>query len=106
MKKKASPARRLYRCADGAMLAVACENEAQWKALAKCVGRPELAYTGDWAAVSTAPYNGRLGRVLEALFKEDPSDIWLRRLESHAVPARIAARPRRGGPARPPAASR
>jgi crotonobetainyl-CoA:carnitine CoA-transferase CaiB-like acyl-CoA transferase len=82
----------MYRCADGAMLAVACENEAQWRALAKCVGRPELAYAGDWAAASTAPYNGKLGRVLESLFKEDGAEVWLRRLESHDVPARMAVR--------------
>ena len=82
----------MYRCADGAMLAVACENEAQWKALAKCVGRPELAYTGDWAAASASAYNGRLGRVLESLFKEDPSHVWLRRLEALGVPARVAAK--------------
>jgi crotonobetainyl-CoA:carnitine CoA-transferase CaiB-like acyl-CoA transferase len=74
------------------MLAVACENEAHWQALAKCVGRPELAYAGDWAAANAAPYNGRLGRVLEPLFKEDTADVWLRRLEAHGVPARIAAR--------------
>jgi crotonobetainyl-CoA:carnitine CoA-transferase CaiB-like acyl-CoA transferase len=82
----------MYRCADGAMLAVACENEAHWQALAKCVGRPELAYEGDWAAASTAAYNGRLGRVLETLFREDAAEVWLRRLQAHGVPARIAAR--------------
>ena len=92
---KASPARRLYRCADGALLAVACENEAQWKALAKCVGRPELAYAGDWEAANTATYNGRLGEVLEALFREDPAEVWVRRLEAQGVPARIAAQARR-----------
>jgi crotonobetainyl-CoA:carnitine CoA-transferase CaiB-like acyl-CoA transferase len=97
----------MYRCADGAMLAVACENETHWKALAKCVGRPELAYTGDWAAASTAPYKGRLGRVLGSLFREDPAEVWLRRLEAHGVPARIAARPRRGpSQTLPPAAPR
>ena len=87
----------MYRCADGAMLAVACEDEAQWKALAKCVGRPELAYSGDWAAASTAAYNGRLGRVLESLFREDASEVWLQRLEAHDVPARIAAKAARAG---------
>ena len=85
------------------MLAVACENERQWKALAKCLGRPELAYLGDWAAASTAAYNWRLGRVLEPLFKQDASDIWVRRLEAHRVPARIAARPRKGRGSDPPA---
>jgi crotonobetainyl-CoA:carnitine CoA-transferase CaiB-like acyl-CoA transferase len=84
------------------MLAVACESETHWQALAKCVGRPELAYAGDWAAASTAPYNGRLGRVLESLFREDAAEVWLRRLQSHGVPARIAAKARRrSGPASP-----
>jgi len=76
------------------MLAVDCRNEAHWRALAKCVGRPELAYDGDWAAASTAPYNGRLGRLLESLFREDAAETWLRRLEAHGVPTRIAARPK------------
>ena len=76
------------------MLAVDCRSEAHWRALAKCVGRPELAYAGDWAAASTAPYNGHLGRVLESLIREDAAEIWIRRLEAHGVPARIAARQR------------
>ena len=90
--RRASPARRLYRCADGALLGVDCRNEVQWRALAKCLGRPELAYTGDWAAASTAPYNGRLGRLLQCLFREDSADVWVRRLESHGVPARVVTR--------------
>ena len=76
------------------MLAVDCRSEAHWRAVAKCVGRPELAYAGDWAAASTAPYKGRLGHVLESLFREDAAETWLRRFEAHGVPARIAARPR------------
>ena len=87
----------MYRCADGAMLAVACENEAQWKALAKCVGRPELAYAGDWAAASAAAYNGRLGLVLESLFRQDAAEVWVRRLEAQGVPSRIATKAPRAG---------
>jgi crotonobetainyl-CoA:carnitine CoA-transferase CaiB-like acyl-CoA transferase len=82
----------MYRCADGAMLAVACETEAQWRALAKSVGRPELAYEGDWAAASTAPHSGRLGRLLESLFAGDAAEVWLRRLAAQGVPARIVSR--------------
>ncbi len=82
----ASPARRRYRCADGVMLRVGCENEAHWQALAKCVGRPELAYTGDWAAASAAAPRGRLGRLLESLFAEDPARVWVERLRAHDVP--------------------
>ena len=99
-RRRASPARRLYRCADGALIAVACENDGQWRALAKCVGRPELAYAGDWAAASSAPYNGRLGHVLASLFRQDTAEVWLRRLEANGVPARIAAQPRRAVPPR------
>ncbi len=83
--KTASPARRRYRCRDG-RLSLACENEAQWRALAKCLGRPELAYRGAWEAAQAAPPRGRLGRLLEGLFAADPVDLWLERLRTHGVP--------------------
>ena len=81
----ASPAKRRYRCRDG-VIAIACRSEAQWRALAKCLGRPELAYAGDWEAARTAPPRGRLGRLLEEIFREDTADVWLNRLGSHGVP--------------------
>ncbi len=81
-----SPARRRYRCADGEYIAVACESEVHWRALARCLGRPELAYAGDWEAARTADPRGRLGRLLESLFAEDASDVWHRRLEANSVP--------------------
>ncbi len=83
--KTASPARRHYRCRDG-RLSLACENEAQWRALAKCVGRPELAYRGSWDAARAAAPRGGLGRLLEAIFAADPVDLWLERLSAHGVP--------------------
>lgn len=86
---KASPAYRRYRCNEG-RLALACENEAQWKALAKCLGRPELAYPGSWEVAQVAPPRGRLGRLLERLFAADPMEVWLERLWSHAVPCERA----------------
>ena len=82
---KASPARRRYRCSDG-HLAIALENEGQWKALAKCLGRPELAYPGSWQAARAAAPRGKLGRLLEGLFAADPVDLWLERLRSRGVP--------------------
>ncbi len=81
----ASPARRRYRCRDG-RLSLACENESQWVALAKCVGRPELAYRGSWDAARAAAPRGRLGHLLEAIFAADPVDLWLERLSAHGVP--------------------
>ena len=84
----ASPANRRYRCADGTYVRFACEDEGQWKALAKCLGRPELAYPGSWQPAAAAPPRGRLARLLERHFAEDPAEVWLRRLEAHGVPAR------------------
>jgi crotonobetainyl-CoA:carnitine CoA-transferase CaiB-like acyl-CoA transferase len=103
--KKASPASRTYRCADGVMLAVDCQNERHWKALAKSVGRPELAYTGDWLAASSSPPEGQLGRVLEAVFLEDSADVWLKRLGAQRVPAQIEVGARGAAPGAPPTAS-
>ncbi len=85
MAERASPARRRYRCRDG-RLSLACENEAQWKALARCLGRPELAYPGSWDAAQASPPRGRLGRLLEGIFAADPLDLWLERLSAHGVP--------------------
>ncbi len=84
-----SPARRRYRCADGAHIAIVCESEAQWQALAKCLGRPELAYGGAWQAARGAPPRGHLGRLLEEIFAEDAAEVWVKRLEAHGVPAWI-----------------
>ncbi len=81
----ASPGRRRYRCRDG-HLSLTCENEAQWKALARCLGRPELAYPGSWEAAQGSSPRGRLGRLLEGIFAADPVEVWLERLRSHAVP--------------------
>lgn len=81
----ASAARRRYRCRDG-IIALAVENEAQWRALARCVGRPELTYPGAWAVVELSAPRGRLGRLLETIFAADPVDTWLERLRSHGVP--------------------
>ncbi len=82
----ASPARRRYRCRDG-RLSLACENEAQWRALAKCLGRPELAYRGSWEAALAAAPRGGLGRLLEATFAADPVELWRERLRAHGVPS-------------------
>ena len=82
----ASPARRRYRCRDGGSVSLACESEEQWRALAKCLGRPELAYPGSWDAARSAPARGRLGRLLEGIFASDPAEVWLRRLQTHGVP--------------------
>ena len=84
--KSASPARRRYRCQDGGSVSLACESEEQWRALAKCLGRPEFAYPGSWDAARSSAPRGKLGRLLEGIFAADPAEVWLRRLRSHGVP--------------------
>ncbi len=84
-----SPARRRYRCAGG-YIRIACGGEGQWRALCKCLGRPELSYAGSWEAARAAPPRGRLGRLLERLLAADPTEVWLARLRSHGVPAERA----------------
>ena len=85
----AFPARRRYRCADGAYVRIACESEEQWGALARCVGRPELAYEGAWEAVRMSPADGGVAHVLEEMFAEDAAEVWVRRLEAHGVPCEV-----------------
>lgn len=90
--RKASPGRRLYRCKGGALLGVDCRAEEHWRGLAKCVGRPELAYDGDWAAAREASYKGPLGRLLAEIFAKDTVESWVSRLEAHGVPCRRVTR--------------
>jgi crotonobetainyl-CoA:carnitine CoA-transferase CaiB-like acyl-CoA transferase len=82
-----SPANRRYRCSQG-QIEIAVVNAAQWRSLAVCLGRPELAYAGSWEAVRTSGADGPTARVIEEMFAEDAADVWRRRLESHAVPCR------------------
>ncbi|MFQ5880525.1 MAG: CoA transferase [Dehalococcoidia bacterium] len=81
--------RSRHRCRN-ARLSLACENEAHWKTLARCLGRPELAYPGSWETALASPPRGRLGRLLEGIFIADPVDVWLERLRSHGVPCERA----------------
>jgi len=84
---RASPVRRRYRCQDG-YIAIALEEEGQWRALAKALGRPELSYPGSWEVARSAPPRGRLGRLLEAIFAQDRAEVWRRRLQARGIPCR------------------
>jgi crotonobetainyl-CoA:carnitine CoA-transferase CaiB-like acyl-CoA transferase len=85
----ASPNRRRYRCLDGE-IEIDARTAEQWRALAVCLGRPELAYEGSWDAVRTAAPDGPIARVLEEHFAEEPADTWHRRLTARAVPCTVA----------------
>ncbi len=82
-----SPANRRYRCKAGE-IEINVTSAEEWRALAVCIGRPELAYEGSWDAVMEAGAEGPTARVLEEMFGEDAADVWLKRLEAHAVPCR------------------
>jgi crotonobetainyl-CoA:carnitine CoA-transferase CaiB-like acyl-CoA transferase len=81
-----SAAYRCYPASDG-WIFIACTTEDHWHAMAKAIGRPELAYPGAWpAAAASDPRNGIAGEIISML-SEDTVDSWVRRLTSHGVPA-------------------
>ena len=80
-----SAAYRCYQAADG-WLFLACRSEEQWQALADVVGRPELAQDHSWETAAAASAEGRLGRMLEGIFRADTVHKWLARLDGAGVP--------------------
>lgn len=81
-----SAAYRCYPASDG-WLFIACTTEQHWHAMAKAIGRPELAYPGAWpAAAETDPRGGIADEVISML-AEDTVASWVARLTSHGVPA-------------------
>jgi crotonobetainyl-CoA:carnitine CoA-transferase CaiB-like acyl-CoA transferase len=68
---------------------VAVETAVQWRGLAVCLGRPELAYEGAWEAVRTAADDGPVAQVLEEMFGEADAETWRARFEAHGVPCRV-----------------
>ena len=84
------PGHRRYACSEGA-IEVAVENAEQWRGLAVCLGRPELAYEGSWEAARQSPSDGPLAAVIAEMFAEDTAESWQARLEEHNVPCVISA---------------
>lgn len=80
-----SAAYRCYRCVDG-WIFVACTDAGQWRALAKAIGRPELAYPNAWpAAEHTAPRGGVAGIVARELAASSVAEN-VKRLSARGVP--------------------
>ncbi len=84
------PGARRYTCSKGA-IDVAAENAEQWRALAVCLGRPELAYEGSWQAAQESSADGPLAAVVASMFAEDTAERWRARLEAHGVPCAVVA---------------
>jgi crotonobetainyl-CoA:carnitine CoA-transferase CaiB-like acyl-CoA transferase len=75
----------MFRCADG-WLFLACTTEDHWQAMAKAVGRPELAYPGAWPAAAQTGPKGGVADAVQMMLAEDTVDSWLKRFASRAVP--------------------
>jgi len=76
---------RSYQASDG-WLFLACRREEHWTALARVLGRPELAQRQSWEAAAAAPADGPLGETLASIFRQDPLATWLARLDGAGVP--------------------
>ena len=76
---------RSYQASDG-WLFLACRREEHWSALARVLGRPELAQRQSWEAAAAAPADGPLGETLASIFRQDPLATWLARLDGAGVP--------------------
>jgi len=79
-----NPGNRTYACSSGE-ITIAVETAEQWRALAVCLGRPELAYEGAWDIVLSAPADGPVARVVGEMFCDDTAESWKRRLDAHGV---------------------
>jgi crotonobetainyl-CoA:carnitine CoA-transferase CaiB-like acyl-CoA transferase len=80
----ASPDRRLYTCADGRFVAVACAEPRTWHALCDQLGVPELKrnlHKGETAEATTA--------ALVAIFGTLPASEWITRLAPAGVAVTI-----------------
>ena len=84
------PGARRYDCSEGA-IEITVENAEQWRALAVCLGRPELAYEGSWQVALEASPDGPLAAVVASMFAEDAAERWRTRLEAHGVPCAVVA---------------
>lgn len=76
----ASPDRRLYRCADGRFVAVACAEPRTWNALCEGLGLPELKphlHQSDQAKPT--------GKTLEGVFITRPATEWVNALAPEGV---------------------
>lgn len=85
---RANPGNRTYRCSDGE-ITVHVQKSEQWRGLAVSIGRPELAYEGNWYVVRGSEADGPAGRVLEEHFAEDTAEVWKQRLEANGVPCSV-----------------
>ncbi len=76
---------RSYQASDGWLL-LACRREEHWSALARVLGRPELAQRHSWETAAAAPADGPLGQMLASIFRRDSLATWLARLDGAGVP--------------------
>ena len=74
-------------CADGIEVFLVASTPRQWEAVAKVIGRPELAYDERFATVSARIAHRELVlKTLDEAFSSRPASDWISELESADVP--------------------
>jgi crotonobetainyl-CoA:carnitine CoA-transferase CaiB-like acyl-CoA transferase len=77
---------RMYQAKDGWFF-IGCENEAQWQALCKATGKPELVTDKRFTDADARTANmSALSVILEPLFTTGTVRYWLNRLDKAKVP--------------------
>lgn len=83
-----NPTYRLYQAGDGQWFFLACGNQTFWIKLCQALGLPHLADDPRFASWLLRLDNREaLLPLLEARFKAEPRDHWLRLLGAHDIPA-------------------
>jgi crotonobetainyl-CoA:carnitine CoA-transferase CaiB-like acyl-CoA transferase len=83
-----NPTYRLYQAGDGQWFFLACGNQAFWMKLCKALELPDLAEDPRFASwVLRLDNRDVLLPILEARFRSEPRDHWLRLLAEHDIPA-------------------
>ena len=83
-----NPAYRLYQCADGEWLFLACGNQTFWTKLCHVLERPELADDPRFATwLLRLDNHAAILPQFEAAFRSRPRAAWLATLAAHDIPA-------------------
>jgi formyl-CoA transferase/CoA:oxalate CoA-transferase len=83
-----NPTYRLYQAGDGQWFFLACGNQSFWVKLTRALGLEPLADDPRFASwVARLDHRDELLPLLEARFKTESREYWLRRLADYDIPA-------------------
>jgi crotonobetainyl-CoA:carnitine CoA-transferase CaiB-like acyl-CoA transferase len=82
----------IYRASDGRALAITLTSDAEFRALATTLGRPEWTHDDRFAtAAARAEHDGELSEVLAKIFGSGDVNDLFKRLDDAAVPVEVVA---------------